>query len=283
MKCSAHGCSENRGYRGSSNCPEHYNSRPRCQHGGCSLVARGSHPFCYKHAVPRHLGEYKVCYFADCDRRASTRGLCTPHGVQLRRNGVLKPLRVRERRSSPSCEFSGCDRAISNRGLCDTHAKQRARGEDLKPILVDRRRASRPRPPCRFDGCDRPAKGTSQGSALCSGHDSQQREGKPLRPLYGSAGSKGHVKPNGYRVISINGRLVGEHRLVMESVLGRSLSRRESVHHKNGDRLDNRPENLELWVTPHLRGQRVADLVDFIVSTYPDAVRERLAQQDVAT
>lgn len=39
---------------------------------------------------------------------------------------------------------------------------------------------------------------------------------------------------------------VREHRLVMEQLLGRYLERNEVVHHKNGDTLDNRPDNLEV-------------------------------------
>lgn len=62
-----------------------------------------------------------------------------------------------------------------------------------------------------------------------------------------------------------------QHRLVVERQLGRPLEAFEEVHHRNGIRHDNRPENLELWAKRQPGGQRVTDLLAYarwVLETY---------------
>jgi len=71
------------------------------------------------------------------------------------------------------------------------------------------------------------------------------------------------VYPNDpYYPMALSNGYILEHRLVMARALGRLLHKKEQVHHKNGDRQDNRLENLELWTLAqpsHPSGVRASD------------------------
>lgn len=71
-----------------------------------------------------------------------------------------------------------------------------------------------------------------------------------------------------------------EHRMVMEEVLGRRLHVWESVHHKDGNRANNDPSNLELWTKPQPTGVRLADVAEVYGA---ELVSARLRIQELET
>jgi hypothetical protein len=106
----------------------------------------------------------------------------------------------------------------------------------------------------------------------------QVRRGGPLKSI--RKWQDGGVDEEGYRRVRRpnhpnvwkNG-IVYEHIVVMSEKLGRPLLPGENVHHINGVRDDNRPENLELWVKSQPAGQRVEDLLAWaheIIERYGD-------------
>ena len=116
-----------------------------------------------------------------------------------------------------------------------------------------------PEAECGVAGCQR----LMEAKGLCSMHYRRQRKGNremSAAPLKAEPGS-GYKTTKGYRMMTVGGRRVTEHRFVMEQALGRPLFDDENVHHINGDRADNRLENLEIWNTSQPSGQRVPDKI----------------------
>lgn len=145
------------------------------------------------------------------------------------------------------CAIDDCNERHYGRGWCRKHWKRWYTHGD--PLYLA------PPPPvrlCSLPGCDR----KHTGHGYCSSHLSRlRRHGDPEVVLRDHG--RRWIDEDGYAHI---GRK-REHRMVMEQIIGRPLRREETVHHVNGVRDDNRPENLELWTSSHPSGQRVTDLI----------------------
>jgi hypothetical protein len=171
------------------------------------------------------------------------------------------------RNGAKQCRRAACTRLAILDGLCRPHYMKRRRLDTEKELRDGRR--------CSVDGCDRPY----DTNGFCHLHYQRQRKTGATGPvsLLRAVNGTGYTTKAGYRILWRDGQRVSEHTVIMEEVLGRKLEQGENVHHRNGVRSDNRPENLELWVKMQPAGQRVEDVVAFVVEHYPDEVRRMLA------
>lgn len=120
---------------------------------------------------------------------------------------------------------------------------------------------------CSVDGCD----SFIIANLLCSKHYQRLRNHGdvnftpiPKEPL---------IDSNGYRLVFIRRVKLYEHRVIAEKVLGKPLPKGAVVHHVNGNRSDNRHENLV--ICPDKKYHKLLHVrIDAVEAGYPPDYRK---------
>jgi hypothetical protein len=190
-----------------------------------------------------------TCSIPGCSLPARRRGWCDQHYSRWYRNGDPTLAKKRGRQQKQLDGDSGWCRDEEG-GWWYVDARQRYRGEE------------RICETCGKTFPFRTAFAKHQPGLYCSRACANKAD-RPGRRVARSGSRYRYTNSYGYVVLyephdDGNRRRVLEHRKVMAEQLGRALSSHETVHHKNGDKADNRPENLELWVGKHPRGASAA-------------------------
>jgi hypothetical protein len=179
------------------------------------------------------------------------------------------------RKGNATCSIEGCTKKQNARGWCSLHYTRWQRFGDPE-ATVRHRGPNGTNSVCTVDGCE----SLAHARTYCPVHYQRWRilgdasleypEREPftktlddLRREAAEGTPGGTISPKGYRYRNLLKSSYAEHRLVMEYHLNRPLWPDETVHHKNGNRSDNRLENLELWSSWQPPGQRVEDKVAY--------------------
>lgn len=234
----------------------------------------------------------KVCSVENCTRKSKTKGWCYTHYKRWQKYGDTGSV-LRRPNGQGALTKSGYIRiAVPGHPNADKNGKIYEHVYIMsnhigRPILknekvihingnrsdnnIDNLKLIIKHKICIIDGCD---KKCEYKHMYCSMHWRRfKSNGDPLITKRAPSGS-GNITREGYRRIwapnhpnSNSHGVIFEHRYVMSKKLGRPLHKKETVHHINGNRLDNREENLELYTSAHCPGQRVKDIYEWALKT----------------